>query len=68
MQQAKYDIVSRKDGWGVAHDGEIAGSYITKEAAFEAAVVAASDAIKQGQGVTITVQAGKVDEPALGKR
>lgn len=56
-----------KDGWGVSHDGAISGSYMTKEAAFEAAVGPASNAIKDGHAVQITVEGSAANEPALGK-
>jgi hypothetical protein len=39
----------------VSHDGQAEGEYATKEAAFEAAVAAASLAIKQGHEVSISV-------------
>lgn len=68
MTQAIYKIVRSQDGWGVAHDGGISGPYATKEAAFEAAVGPASNAIKGGHAVTITVEGNKVGEPSLGAR
>jgi hypothetical protein len=67
MGQAVYKIVETKDGWGVSHEGKVAGSYMTKEAAFEAAVGPASNAIKDGHAVQITVEGSSKDEPALGK-
>ena len=48
--------------------GAISGEYVNKEAAFEAVVVPASNAIKIGQAVTITVEGSESGEPALGKR
>jgi hypothetical protein len=41
-------------------------SVVLKEAALEAAVLPASNAIKQGDGVTITVQGSDGVESALG--
>jgi hypothetical protein len=38
--------VARERGWGIAHDGFIHGEYLTKEAALEAAVSAASEVIQ----------------------
>ena len=55
MGLAAYDIVGRAGEWHVRHDGESKNTYETKEAAFEAAVVAASLALRQGRGVTLTV-------------
>jgi hypothetical protein len=66
MGIASYRIVPNEDGWGVAHDGRIVGSYATKEAAFEAAVAPASNAIKQGHEVQIVVTGSGGDAPALG--
>ena len=54
MGLAQYQIVSQGDEWGVLHDG-IKNRYATKEAAFEAAVAAASLAIREGHEVHISV-------------
>jgi hypothetical protein len=64
VAQAVYKIVAHNGGWGVLHDGTVSGDYLTKEAAFEAA----SNAIKNGQAVTITVEGSASGEPSLGKR
>ena len=55
MKSAAYRIVPFEDGWGVAHDGEISGPYETKEAAFEAAVMAAALAMREGHEVHLSV-------------
>ena len=68
MREAKYNVVGRERGWGISHDGSVNGDYLTTEAAFEAAVAAASNAIKDGYAVTITVEGSNNDEPALGAR
>ena len=67
MGRAVYNIVPHGDGWGVDHDGSITGPYATKEAAFEVAAGAASNAIKEGHEVQVTV-AGRdaVHKTALG--
>jgi hypothetical protein len=67
MGIASYKIVPNENGWGVAHDGRVKGSYATKEAAFEAAVAPASNAIKQGHEVRIEVVGSDGDSPALGQ-
>jgi hypothetical protein len=67
MGQAVYKIVEVKDGWGISYEGAISGSYKTKEAAFEAAVGPASNAIKDGHAVQITVGGKPAGEAALGK-
>lgn len=68
MKSAAYRIVPYQDGWGVEHDGRITGPYVTKEAAFEATTGPASNAIKLGYEVSITVEGSEQREPALGAR
>jgi hypothetical protein len=67
MGLASYKVVRHQDGWAVDHDGNVAGSYATKEAAFEAAVGPASNAIKLGHEVRIVVTGRDGGQPALGK-
>ena len=55
MGLAKYDIVPVGKQWCVKHDGKASGEYSTKESAFESVVMAASNAIKQGHEVNITI-------------
>jgi sarcosine oxidase gamma subunit len=55
MGLAEYMIISKPDGWTVLHDGTAQHDYDTKEAAFEAAVAAASLAIRQGHEVRVSV-------------
>jgi hypothetical protein len=55
MGCAIYNVVPHGDGWGIDHDGHVTGSYATKEAAFEVAAAAASNAIKEGHEVHVTV-------------
>ncbi|ABD89163.1 hypothetical protein [Rhodopseudomonas palustris] len=55
MGKAYYDIVGQEKHWAVLHDGEPEGDYVSKEAAFEAACAAASNAIKFGHEVRVTV-------------
>src|SRR5918912_2569705 len=57
MGLAQYAIVPLRDQWGVLHDGDVNGEYATKEAAFEAAVAAASLAMRQGHEVHVSVPA-----------
>ena len=69
MGLASYKITPRGEGWGVDHDGTVAGDYVTKEAAFEAAVAAASNAIKDGHEVRVLVPGKAADgKPSLGAR
>jgi hypothetical protein len=67
MGLAQYAIIAVHDQWGVLHDGSVNGEYATKEAAFEAAVAAASLAVRQGHEVHLSVpsrEAGEFDRPA----
>lgn len=54
MGLASYEIVGDAGVWRVSHDGKAENVYETKEAAFEAAVVAASLALRQGHEVRVT--------------
>ncbi|KPF97315.1 hypothetical protein IP86_14050 [Rhodopseudomonas sp. AAP120] len=66
MGKAYYDIVGTDDSWGVRHDDDPVGDYASKEAAFEAAVLAATNAIKFGHEVRITVPGNESSETTLG--
>lgn len=54
MGLAAYEVIENGSSWGIRHDGAIEGTYDTKESAFEAAVAAASLAIRQGHEVRVT--------------
>lgn len=66
MHQVDYRIVAHEGGWAIDHNGKVMGSYATKEAAFESAAGAASNAIKEGYGVLIKVPERAKGETALG--
>jgi hypothetical protein len=68
MGLAQYSIVPVDEHWGVLHDGIIEGDYATKEAAFEAASVAASLSIVGGHEIHISVPAAQAGESTLGIR
>ncbi len=55
MGLATYAIVATGSSWGILHDGNVEGDHVTKESAFEAAVAAASLAIRQGHEVHVSV-------------
>jgi hypothetical protein len=55
MGLAQYAIVAVGDHWGVLHDGNVEGDFVTKESAFESAIGAASLAIRQGHEVHVSV-------------
>ena len=55
MGLANYAIVEMEAEWGILHDGNVEGKYTTKESAFEAAVAAASLAVRQGHEVHVSV-------------
>ena len=69
MTFAIYRIVPYEGGWGVTHDGATTGPYATKEAAFEAAVAAASLAIREGHEVHVSVpDRSSENQTALGAK
>jgi hypothetical protein len=47
--------VPSQSGYAIEHEGRIEGSYATREAAFEAIVAPASNAIKDGLAVAIDI-------------
>jgi uncharacterized protein (DUF58 family) len=53
MGLASYEIIGNDTEWRVRHDGKVENVYETKEAAFEAAVAAASLALRQGHEVRV---------------
>jgi hypothetical protein len=56
MADVVYNVVKAPVGWMLFLDGvRIGGIYGTKEAAFEAAMVAASFAVRDGDGVQVNV-------------
>ena len=63
MKSADYRIGHHPDGWGVEHDGKVTGTYDTREAAFEATLGPASNAIKLGYAVSIMVEGSEPGEP-----
>jgi hypothetical protein len=73
MNKETYRVIRRGETstgttWTIDHDGELEGDYATKEAAFEAIAIAASNAIKDGVGVAIEVPPREAGEAALGSR
>ena len=55
MGLARYSVVPLDPAsWTVLHDGSREGQFATKEAAFEAAVMAASLALREGHEVQIS--------------
>ena len=58
MAKAVYRVVKKAEDWGVEHDDDVSGSYVTKEAAFEAAVAAATLSLGEGHSVEIQVPEG----------
>jgi hypothetical protein len=61
MAKAVYEIISRGAEFFVLHDGDEAGPYMTKEAAFEAAVPPAALSIQDGLAIEILVPEGMKD-------
>ncbi|MDB5519512.1 MAG: hypothetical protein JWQ17_6270 [Tardiphaga sp.] len=54
MGLAEYEVVANGKAWSVLHDGRAENDYATKEAAFEAAVAAASLAIREGHEIHVS--------------
>jgi hypothetical protein len=67
MGIAKYEIFGTEGTWRVRHDGKAENEYATKEAAFEAAIAAASLALRQGHEVTVTAPASQTATGAPAK-
>jgi hypothetical protein len=57
MGIAAYEVIGSGGEWRVSHDGKALNLYQTKESAFEAAVAAASLALRQGHEVRISAPA-----------
>jgi hypothetical protein len=66
MAEETYAIIRKGKSWTIDHDGTHEGDYETKEAAFEAIYAAASNAIKDGVGVKISIPQRVVGEAAMG--
>jgi uncharacterized protein (DUF58 family) len=68
MGLASYKIFGVPGAWHVDHEGKAANTYQTKEAAFEAAVAAASLALRQGHEVSVTAPGSGDIEATTGAR
>lgn len=67
MGLASYAVIENGATWGVLHDGDVEGTFETKEAAFEAAIAAASLAIRQGHEVHVSAPSREAgNKTALG--
>jgi hypothetical protein len=64
MAQSVFDIVKAPLGWSILADNvKIGGVYGSKEAALEAAALAASFAVREGAGVQINVPGLPEEKP-----
>jgi hypothetical protein len=62
-----YNIVRSAGGWAISQNKEApVGTYATKESAFEAVYLAASNDIKKGHGVSITIAPPREGESVTG--
>ena len=68
MVSATYEVIPYEDGWGVDHQGSVAGPFVSKEAALEAALGPAMNAIKEGHDVRLIVPGSRDTEATLGTR
>ncbi len=66
MEPVIYDVSGAEGAFTVAGLNDPTMRYVTKEAAFEAAVAAAWTAIKEGRSVVIRVRGSDGSESALG--
>jgi len=64
MGKAAYEIFGTAGEWRIRHDGQAENVYQTKEAAFEAAIAAASLALRQGHEVHISAPASETSTGA----
>lgn len=55
MRAVQFSVVPRGEGWAIETNGHVGGDYATREAAFEAIVGEASNAIRNGEAVEIVV-------------
>jgi hypothetical protein len=68
MGLASYEIIGSAGEWRVKHDGKAENVFETKESAFEAAVAAASLALRQGHEVRLSVPASETATGAANAR
>ena len=67
MLMETYKIVHANGGWGIVHnESKPDGDYPTREGALEAVYLAASNDIKKGYAITITVDPPGPGEAAVG--
>ena len=66
MGLATYAVIDHTSKWVVLHDGEPEGDFATKEAAFEAAIAAASLAVREGHEVHVSVPGREPGRGTLG--
>jgi hypothetical protein len=57
---ASYEVVGTGGAWHLKQDGEPIGTYPSKEAAYEAAVAAALEIIREGYEVQISVPGKRI--------
>jgi hypothetical protein len=59
MGITNFEISGSKGAWRVRHNGKTGYEYATREAAFQAAIAAASHALREGHDVTVTAPASQ---------
>jgi hypothetical protein len=63
------NVVRGNGGWAISHnEGKPEGNYPTKEGALEVAYLAASNDIRKGAGIAITVEPPRSGETAIGAK
>jgi hypothetical protein len=66
MPLARYDIKGTAGGWTIHHDGDMSIAYTTREAAFEAAISQATNAVRMGHGVVVSIEEPNAESSVLG--
>jgi hypothetical protein len=65
MALARFNVAPEADGWKIDTNEGASGPYLTREAAFEAVLGAASNALKQGDEIRIVIEAPPAGKPAI---
>jgi hypothetical protein len=65
MALTTFNVAPGAEGWKVDTNDGASGPYLTREAAFEAIIGPASNALKLGDAIRITIEAPPPNKPAI---
>jgi hypothetical protein len=65
MALTRFNVAPDDNGWKVDTNDGASGPYLTREAAFEAVIGPASNALKQGDEIRIVIEAPPPNKPAI---